>query len=149
MTGASPGCDLGPPEARERLLRSLGLKITKTRVRMLELLQLHAIREQHVSAEDLHRQLCDSGENFALATVYRVLGQFEALHIVERHQFDSGRSVFELAKGNDHYHLVSVDDGKVLEFSDPVISERLAAIAANQGFSILEQDLTIYVRPAR
>ena len=103
-------------------LRKAGLKVTLPRVKILSILESNP--EAHMSAEDVYRSLIDAGEDVGLATVYRVLTQFESAGLVERHNFDGGHSVFELARGEHHDHMVNVEDGTVIEFSNEQI-ERL------------------------
>ncbi|MGL5178986.1 MAG: ferric iron uptake transcriptional regulator, partial [Aeromonas veronii] len=108
-------------------LKKAGLKITLPRVKILEILQQPD--GQHTSAEDLYKRLIDLGEEIGLATVYRVLNQFDDAGIVTRHHFEGGKSVFELATQEHHDHLVCLDCGKVIEFSDEVIEQRQREIA--------------------
>ncbi|MGD8709151.1 MAG: ferric iron uptake transcriptional regulator, partial [Ectothiorhodospiraceae bacterium] len=103
-------------------LRKVGLKVTLPRMKILEILE--ANREEHLSAEDVYRSLMDSGEDIGLATVYRVLTQFEAAGIVQRHHFEGNQAVFELNEGEHHDHMVCVECGSVQEFMDDVIEER-------------------------
>lgn len=126
-------------------LRKAGLKATLPRLRILEILESRA--SQHMSAEDVYKALLDAGEDVGLATIYRVLTQFEAAGLVTRHHFDSGSSVFELAKGTHHDHMVCVKTGRVVEFYDPEIEARQRAIAAAHGFDLVEHSLVLYVRP--
>ena len=102
-------------------LRKAGLKITLPRVKILQILEQTESSSQHMSAEEVYRALLDAGEDVGLATVYRVLTQFENAGLVTRHHFESGHSVFELAKGDHHDHMVCVASGEVLEFTDAVI----------------------------
>lgn len=97
-----------------------------------------------MSAEDLYRSLIDSGEEIGLATVYRVLTQFEAAGLVERHNFEGGQAVFELDRGEHHDHLVCVSCGKVVEFYDATIEERQEAIADEKGFVMQDHNMTLY-----
>ena len=99
---------------------------------------------RHLSAEDIYRQLLESNEDIGLATVYRVLTQFEAAGLVTRHHFEGGTAVFELNRGSHHDHVVCVDCGKVEEFSDPGIEERQAAAAQRLGFVIADHSLILY-----
>jgi Fur family ferric uptake transcriptional regulator len=123
-------------------IRKAGLKVTLPRVKILEMLEKSDNR--HVSAEDVYKSLLDEGEEIGLATVYRVLTQFEAAGLVERHHFESGHSVFELNRGGHHDHMVCVKCGRVLEFYDEVIEQRQRDIAAEKGFSIADHSLIIY-----
>ncbi len=123
-------------------LKKAGLKVTLPRVRILELLEQHA--DQHLSAEDIYRLLLDNDEDIGLATVYRVLTQFEAAGIVCRHQFEGGKAVFELISKGEHDHIVCVKSGVVEEFHDPIIQERIQKIAAEHGFEMTDHSLVIF-----
>lgn len=123
-------------------IRKAGLKVTLPRVKILEILENSDAR--HVSAEDVYKQLLANNEEIGLATVYRVLTQFEAAGLVERHQFDGGHSVFELNRGTHHDHIVCVQCGKVEEFMDDIIEKRQREIAADRGFAISDHSLVIY-----
>lgn len=125
-------------------IRRAGLKVTAPRLRILELLADSAPR--HVTAEDVYRLLLDAGEEIGLATIYRVLTQFETAGLVQRQSFENGVSVFELDRGEHHDHIVCVRCGKVTEFLDPVIEERQKVIAEESGFEIGDHSLTIYGR---
>lgn len=123
-------------------IRKAGLKVTLPRVKILEILESSEAR--HVSAEDVYKQLLANEEEIGLATVYRVLTQFEAAGLVERHQFDGGHSVFELNRGTHHDHIVCIRCGKVEEFIDELIEKRQKQIAAEKGFTISDHSLVIY-----
>lgn len=123
-------------------LKKAGLKVTLPRVRILELLEQHA--DQHLSAEDIYRLLLDNDEDIGLATVYRVLTQFEAAGIVCRHQFEGGKAVFELISKGEHDHIVCVKSGLVEEFYDPIIFERIQKIAEEHGFEMTDHSLVIF-----
>jgi Fur family ferric uptake transcriptional regulator len=127
-------------------LRKAGLKITLPRVKILQILESPEIGAQHMSAEDVYRALLAAGEDVGLATVYRVLTQFESAGLVTRHHFETGHSVFELAKGEHHDHMVCVSSGEVVEFSDPVIEQRQREIAKQHGFELIDHSLVLYVR---
>ena len=127
-------------------LRKAGLKITLPRVKILQILEQTASSSQHMSAEEVYRALLDAGEDVGLATVYRVLTQFESAGLVTRHHFESGHSVFELAKGDHHDHMVCVASGEVVEFTDAVIERRQREIAAEHGFELIDHSLVLYVR---
>ncbi len=127
-------------------LRKAGLKITLPRVKILQILESSEGGSQHLSAEDVYRALLTAGEDVGLATVYRVLTQFESAGLVTRHHFETGHSVFELAKGEHHDHMVCVGSGEVVEFTDPVIEQRQREIAAEHGFELLDHSLVLYVR---
>ena len=123
-------------------LKRAGLKATLPRLRILEMLE--GSPDRHVSAEDLYRALLAAGESIGLATVYRVLTQFEQAGLVIRHNFDSGSAVFELAASDHHDHLVCVRCGRVTEFVDETIEERQRAIAARNGFTMTDHSLIIH-----
>jgi Fur family ferric uptake transcriptional regulator len=125
-----------------RDLKKAGLKVTLPRVRILEILE-HS-DHHHMSAEDVYRALMQSESDVGLATVYRVLTQFEAAGLVTRHHFDSGQAIFELDVGDNHNHIVCVKSGHVEEFTDPVIEERLENIATELGYSLTDYTLTVY-----
>jgi Fur family ferric uptake transcriptional regulator len=127
-------------------LRNAGLKITLPRVKILQILESTENGTQHLSAEDVYRALMAAGEDVGLATVYRVLTQFETAGLVTRHNFETGHSVFELAKGEHHDHMVCVASGEVVEFTDPMIEQRQREIAAEHGFELLDHSLVLYVR---
>ncbi len=132
--------------AENQELRNAGLKVTLPRVKILQLLDAAEGSDQHMSAEDVYRALLDAGEDVGLATVYRVLTQFESAGLVSRHNFETGHSVFELAKGEHHDHMVCVDTNEVIEFYDDVIEERQAQIAADHGYDLVDHSLVLYVR---
>jgi Fur family ferric uptake transcriptional regulator len=123
-------------------LKKAGLKATLPRLRILSILETHS--DEHLSAEDVYKALIDAGEDVGLATVYRVLTQFESAGLVIRHNFEGGRSVFELDSGQHHDHLVCLTCGKVVEFVDETIEQRQQDIAEGNGFRILDHSLVIY-----
>ncbi|WMC11965.1 ferric iron uptake transcriptional regulator [Oceanimonas pelagia] len=123
-------------------LKKAGLKVTLPRVKILELLQQP--ETQHVSAEELYKLLIDQGEEIGLATVYRVLNQFDDAGIVTRHHFEGGKSVFELATQEHHDHLVCLDCGKVIEFHDEVIEQRQRDIASQFNIKLTNHSLYLY-----
>ena len=123
-------------------LRKAGLKVTLPRTKILALLK-HP-ENQHSSAEDLYKKLLDQGEEIGLATVYRVLNQFDDAGLVSRHHFDSGKSVFEQTPNHHHDHLVCLDCGHVIEFSDDVIEERQHDIAERHGITLTNHSLYLY-----
>ncbi len=127
-------------------LRKAGLKITLPRVKILQILEGRGVDAQHMSAEDVYRALLDAGEDVGLATVYRVLTQFETAGLVTRHNFETGHSVFELAKGEHHDHMVCMDSGDVIEFLDPIIEKRQHELAAEHGFELVDHSLVLYVK---
>lgn len=125
-------------------LKKAGLKATLPRLRILEILEKS--NEQHLSAEDVYKALIDSGEDVGLATIYRVLTQFEAAGIVQRHNFDGGHAVFEIA-GNDHHdHMVCIDTGEVIEFFDAEIEQRQRQIVEGHGYELEDHSLVLYVK---
>jgi Fur family ferric uptake transcriptional regulator len=127
-------------------LRKAGLKVTLPRVKILQILESSELGPQHLGAEDVYRALRDAGEDVGLATVYRVLTQFEAAGLVTRHHFETGHSVFELAKGEHHDHMVCMDSGDVVEFTDSIIEQRQRQIAADHGYELVDHSLVLYVR---
>ncbi len=130
-------------------LRKAGLKVTLPRVKILQLLEQAETENQHFSAEDVYRALMESGEDVGLATVYRVLTQFEAAGLVTRHNFETGHSVFELEKGDHHDHIVCMETGDVIEFFDEVIESRQRQLVAERGFELVDHSLVLYVRPKK
>ena len=128
-------------------LKKLGLKVTHPRIRILEILGSEGVR--HLSAEDLYRRLLADGEDIGLATVYRVLTQFEAAGLIEKHNFESGTAVYELDRGQHHDHMVCVESGKVIEFSNAEIERLQKQIAAKHGYEIEDHSLVLYVRPKK
>ena len=124
-------------------LRKAGLKVTLPRVKIYQILE-KAGEGDHWSAEDIYKILMESGEDVGLATVYRVLTQFEAAGLVVRHHFEGGHSVFELADDQKHDHIVCVKCGRVKEFSDPELNARQQAIAEGLGFTISDRTLYLY-----
>ncbi len=123
-------------------LKKAGLKITLPRIKILQILENAS--SHHLSAEDIYRVLVASGEDIGLATVYRVLTQFEEAGLVKRHHFEEGYSVFELDHGAHHDHLVCVKCGEVEEFVDSTIEERQQSVARKAGYLITDHSLTIY-----
>ena len=123
-------------------LKKAGLKVTLPRMKILELLEASA--HMHQSAEDIYKALLDAGEEIGLATVYRVLTQFEGAGLVNRHHFEGGQAVFELNQGGHHDHLVCLKCGKVVEFFDDTIEERQKQIAKDNGFTITDHSMILY-----
>ncbi len=123
-------------------IRKAGLKVTHPRIKILELLE--GSSQRHVSAEDVYKMLLDNGEEIGLATVYRVLTQFETAGLVTRHNFEGGHAVFELDRGGHHDHMVCVVCGKVEEFIDTTIEKRQREIAKSHGFEMVDHSLIIY-----
>ncbi|WP_227814251.1 ferric iron uptake transcriptional regulator [Nitrogeniibacter aestuarii] len=128
-------------------LKSIGLKATFPRLKILELFQ-HT-EQRHLTAEDVYRLLMEEGMDIGLATVYRVLTQFEQAGLLERHFFESGKAIFELNEGGHHDHLVCVECGAVEEFYDPEIEKRQVQVAQERGFTLKEHALYIYVECKR
>ena len=126
-------------------LRKAGLKITLPRLKILEILEVAEPR--HMSAEDIYKELLDAHEDIGLATVYRVLTQFESAGLVTRHNFEGGHSVFELDDGEHHDHMVCIDSGEVVEFVSDEIERLQEEIAEKHGFELLDHSLVLYVRP--
>ena len=128
-------------------LRKAGLKVTHPRIRILELLETASPR--HMSAEDIYRRLLEHSEDIGLATVYRVLTQFEAAGLVLKHNFEGGHAVYELDRGEHHDHMVDIETGKVIEFQSDEIEQLQRRIAAKHGYEIEEHSLVLYVRKKR
>ena len=128
-------------------LKKVGLKVTLPRLKILEILENN--QNRHLSAEDIYRELLESGEDIGLATVYRVLTQFETAGLVIRHNFEGGHSVFELDSGDHHDHMVCIETGDVIEFVDEEIEKIQHRIAAEHNYEIVDHNLVIYVRPAK
>jgi Fur family ferric uptake transcriptional regulator len=128
-------------------LRKVGLKVTQPRIRILEILEQSGGR--HLTAEDIYRTLLAQEGDIGLATVYRVLTQFEAAGLVAKHNFEGGQSVYELERGQHHDHMVCVETGKVIEFFDEEIERIQREIAERHGYEIEDHSLVLYVRPKR
>jgi Fur family ferric uptake transcriptional regulator len=128
-------------------LRKAGLKVTQPRLKILELLERR--RFKHMTADDIYRTLNKSGEEMGLATVYRVLNQFEAAGLVIKHNFEGGQAYYELDSGGHHDHMVCVETGKVIEFVSEEIERLQEEIAAERGYEIEDHSLVIYVRPKK
>lgn len=125
-------------------LKKAGLKATLPRIRILHILEESA--GKHLSAEDVYKVLLDHGEEVGLATVYRVLTQFEAAGLVIRHNFDSGHSVFELDSGIHHDHMVHLDTGEIIEFQNEEIEDLQKKIVKKHGYELVEHSLVLYVK---
>lgn len=123
-------------------IKNSGLKATLPRIKILEIFQ--KTMQRHMTAEDVYKALLTEGADIGLATVYRVLTQFEQAGLLSRNHFESGKAVFELNEGHHHDHLVCLTCGKVEEFFDPQIEERQHAIAADRGFELQEHSLALY-----
>jgi Fur family transcriptional regulator, ferric uptake regulator len=128
-------------------LRKAGLKVTLPRLKILEILESN--RQRHLSAEDIYKELLETGEDIGLATVYRVLTQFEAAGLVKRHNFEGGHSVFEMDEGEHHDHMVCVDTGDVIEFMNDDIERLQHEIASKHGYELIDHSLVLYVRPRK
>lgn len=124
-------------------LKKAGLKVTLPRMKVLEILENS--EQRHMSAEDVYRALIEKDSEVGLATVYRVLTQFEAAGLVVRHHFEGGQSVFELDSGHHHDHLVCVKCGRVEEFMDETIEKHQHQVAQNAGYRLVEHSLVLYV----
>ena len=135
-----------PMESRD--LRKVGLKVTIPRMRILNILEKQP-SAKHMTAEDIYRVLLDQGDDIGLATVYRVLTQFEAAGLVLKHHFEGGQAVVELNHGDHHDHMVDLDSGKVIEFHSEEIEKLQQAIAAKHGYEIEDHALVLYVRKKR
>lgn len=127
-------------------LRKAGLKVTLPRVKILQLMEQAETKNHHLSAEDVYKHLLETGEDVGLATVYRVLTQFESAGLVVRHNFESGHSVFELAQSQHHDHMVNLDSGEVIEFLDDVIEKRQRQLVEDRGYDLIDHSLVLYVR---
>lgn len=130
-------------ESRE--LRKAGLKVTLPRLRIMELLETS--EHKHMTADDVYRALMDQDEEIGLATVYRVLNQFEAAGLVVKHNFEGGQAYYELDEGTHHDHMVCVESGQVIEFVNEQIEQLQEKIAREHGYEIVDHSLVIYVRP--
>lgn len=123
-------------------LRKVGLKVTAPRIKILQFLA--EAQHHHVSAEDVYKALLEAGEDIGLATVYRVLTQFEEAGLIDRHHFEGGHSIFEIRQEKHHDHLVCIKCGAVEEFVDPIIEKRQQEIAAEYRFEMTDHSLNIY-----
>ena len=127
-------------------LKKAGLKATLPRIKIMEVLESTAIQEEaHFSAEDIYKELLTNGENIGLASVYRVLTQFEAAGMVKKHHFEGRHAVYEVVEEN-HEHMVDVESGKVLEFQDSDLIERLNEIARKAGYQLVDHNLVLHVK---
>ncbi|MAJ87632.1 MAG: ferric iron uptake transcriptional regulator [Cellvibrionales bacterium TMED148] len=125
-------------------LKRAGLKVTLPRIKILQILE---ISELHLSAEDIYQNLRDAEEEVGIATVYRVLAQFEGAGLVIRHNFDNGPAVYELDRGDHHDHMVCAVTGKVIEFHDIEIEKLQRKIARKYGYQLVDHNLVLYVKP--
>ena len=132
-----------PVEDQE--LKKAGLKVTLPRVKILQILE--NVVDRHMTAEDIYQALRDAEEDVGIATVYRVLTQFEAAGLIERHNFDNGPAVYELDRGEHHDHMVCTETGKVIEFHDSEIENIQERIASQNGYDLVGHSLVLYVKP--
>ena len=130
-------------------LRKAGLKVTLPRIKILQMLDSTSESAEHLSAEDVYQRLRDTGEDVGLATVYRVLTQFETAGLVTRHNFETGHSVFELSSDDHHDHMVCLDTGDIIEFTDDIIEDRQNKIAKERGYEIIDHSMVLYVKPIK
>ena len=128
-------------------LKKAGLKVTLPRLRILELLE--SSESPHLSAEDIYRQLINAGEEVGLATVYRVLTQFEQVGICIRHNFEEGHGVYELTPTHHHDHMVCVETGDIIEFSCEDIERFQVEVAKEKGYEIVDHSMVLYVKPIK
>jgi Fur family ferric uptake transcriptional regulator len=133
--------------AESQNLHKVGLKATAARIRVLQLLEQSTAR--HLSAEDVYKSLLAAGEEIGLATVYRVLSQFEAAGLVTRHNFEEGCSVFERSSDDHHDHMVDIDTGEVTEFINNEIENLQHEIADKHGYEIVSHNMVLFVRPKK
>ena len=129
-------------------LKKAGLKATLPRIRILEALE-SSDHNRHLSAEEIYKQLINSGEDVGLATIYRVLTQFESAGIVIRHNFEEGHAVYEITPDDHHDHMVCLETGNVIEFHDEIIEKRQDEIAAEKGYQIVDHSMVLYVKPTK
>ena len=127
-------------------LKKAGLKVTLPRLRILELLEHD---KAHLSAEEIYRKLVEAGEEVGLATVYRVLTQFEQAGICIRHNFEEGHAVYELTPSDHHDHMVCLETGDVIEFTDDIIEERQKKLVEDKGYEIVDHSMVLYVKPLK
>ena len=131
---------------QNRELKKAGLKATLPRIKIMEVLESTAIQEEaHFSAEDIYKELLNKGENIGLASVYRVLTQFEAAGMVKKHHFEGSHAVYEVIEEH-HEHMVDVETGKVLEFQDQELIDKLNKIASDAGYQIVDHNLVLHVK---
>lgn len=130
-------------------LKKAGLKVTLPRLKILEILMRTQNSDVHMSAEDIYKETLDTGEDIGLATVYRVLTQFETAGMVVRHNFEGGHSVFEVNDETHHDHMVCVETGDVVEFTNEEIERLQKEIAAKHNFELIDHSLVLYVKPIK
>jgi len=129
---------------KNQQLKEVGLKTTLPRLKILAILE--ASKERHLSAEDVYKLLIAADEDVGLATVYRVLTQFESSGLVSRHNFEDGHAVFELASEHHHDHMICLDSNEVIEFVDKEIEELQRKVAESHGYELIDHNLVLYVR---
>tara|TARA_Y100000385_G_C13036326_1_gene613173 strand:+ start:679 stop:1083 length:405 start_codon:yes stop_codon:yes gene_type:complete len=130
---------------KDQELKNAGLKVTLPRIKILQILE--RTPDWHMTAEDIYQALRDAEEDVGIATVYRVLTQFEAAGLITRHSFDNGPAVYELDRGDGHDHMVCTETGKVVEFQNEQIHNLQAQIAKENGFKVVGHSLVLYVKP--
>ena len=131
--------------AEDKNLRDAGLKVTLPRIRILEIFE--ESDDRHLSADEVYKKLVEAGDEVGLATVYRVLTQFESAGILLKQNFENGHSVYELTPNDHHDHMVCLKTGKVIEFTNEIIEERQEKLAAESGYKIVDHKLVLYVEP--
>ena len=130
---------------KDQDLKKVGLKVTLPRIKILQILE--RTPDWHMTAEDIYQSLRDAQEDAGIATVYRVLTQFEAAGLITRHSFDNGPAVYELDRGDSHDHMVCTETGKVVEFQNQEILQIQEKIAEDNGFRLVGHSLVLYVKP--
>ena len=131
---------------QKKEIKKAGLKATLPRIKIMEVLASTAIQEEaHFSAEDIYKELLNNGENIGLASVYRVLTQFEAAGMVKKHHFEGSHAVYEVIEEH-HEHMVDIDTGKVLEFQDDILINRLNEIVSKSGYQLVDHNLVLHVK---
>ena len=128
-------------------LKKAGLKVTLPRLRILEMLE--SGERMHLSAEDIYKNLLDAGEEIGLATVYRVLTQFEQAGICIRHNFEEGHAIYELTPESHHDHMICLDTGDIIEFTSDEIELKQSEVAKEKGYEIVDHSMVLYVRPIK
>lgn len=131
--------------AEDKNLREVGLKVTLPRIRILEIFE--ESDDRHLSADEVYKKLVEAGDEVGLATVYRVLTQFESAGILLKQNFENGHSVYELTPNDHHDHMVCLKTGKVIEFTNEIIEEQQEKLAAESGYKIVDHKLVLYVEP--
>lgn len=129
------------------LLRRAGFRVTAQRVKVLQLLKQETIDQKHFSVGEIYKLLRTAGDTFSVATIYRILGEFETCGLVSRVQFNDGRTLFELAEGARHDHMLRIDTQEILEFTDAELTRRARQLAAERGLELIDQRLVLFVRP--